>query len=115
MNAWEPPKLEADHARELRAHMEARGWLVEKVHGSMYMKGWPDYYCFHPRFGERWLETKRPEHGHLEPSQEKKFRKWQAFGIKIVIASCVEDYNVVLKGEPNWWKWCKGAPKQWRK
>ena len=115
MRPWEQKKLEKDHSEELRKHMEERGWLVEKVHGSMYMQGWPDFYCFHPRFGQRWLEMKIPKDGLLETTQVRKFRKWQAFGIVVVVATTVKDYPSVLENKANWWRWMPGAPKEWKK
>jgi hypothetical protein len=94
--------------------MVKRGWMMRKVHGSTYMKGWPDYWCYHPDFGMRWVEMKRPNHGRLKNTQIKFFGELNKFGCPVTIALGVEDYLMIVKKENNWWKWAPGLSKEWR-
>ena len=98
------PKLEKDHHREIKAHMEKRGWLVLKVTGSIYMVGWPDIYATHKEHGARWIETKRPTTGKLSPEQIKMFAKLTEYGAGVWILEKVEEYPRLF-GQPNWWRW----------
>lgn len=82
--------------------MEIEGWLVEKVHGNIYQAGWPDLYCFHRTFGQRWIETK-VHNGYLRQTQIDKFTKWQQYGIGIWVLRDERDYEWLFK-DPNWHK-----------
>jgi hypothetical protein len=35
-------------------------WNVINTHGNKFQGGFPDLYCFHHKYGERWVEVKRP-------------------------------------------------------
>ncbi len=92
---------EAKGARRLVLYMEARGWVCDKLGGSKYASGWPDFWCFHPKFGERWVETKAPG-GKLRPSQIKRFTRWAKHGIKIYVLEDEKHYQRLFGQEDNW-------------
>lgn len=92
---------EALGARRLVRHMEARGWMCDKLGGGPFTVGWPDYYCFHPQHGERWIETKAPG-GKLSRSQTKRFSRWAAKGIKIFVMEDETTYNRLFQEGDNW-------------
>ena len=99
-----PTPLEKVGQEALRKYMEDRGWLVEKVHGSITMKGWPDLYCHHPVFGQRWVECKRHgKKGKLQDSQVAKFKKWAKFKIGVWVLCSPSDYDLLFD-PPNWHK-----------
>ena len=107
MKQWkkpDKPKLEKEHYKELRAHMMARGWMVKKVTGSVYMVGWPDVFAAHKEHGIRWIETKRPETGKLSKEQVEMFIEFGQHGVGVWILETVEDYPTLF-GSPNWWRW----------
>lgn len=87
-------------AKRLRQFMEARGWLVEKVHGSLYQRGFPDFFCHHPLHGSIWIETKVAG-GYLRPSQKTKFARWSKYGVKIYVCGDETHYSRLFK-PPNW-------------
>ena len=92
--------------------MRSLGWNVEKTHGNLYQKGWPDLYAMHPGLPNvdggrpltRWIEMKRPGQGELENSQKILFRQWTDHGVKIWVLTTVADYEKLFK-EPNWHWW----------
>lgn len=46
--------LQDDIVRMLRYHE----WVVLPTHGNKYQCGFPDLYCMHHEYGERWVEVK---------------------------------------------------------
>lgn len=68
-------------------YLKAKGWHVEKTHGSQFQMGFPDLYCMHPQYGQRWVECKVLRNGnvHFEDTQKNKFPVWIAHGVKIWI------------------------------
>lgn len=103
-------KPEYDGARRLRNLMENLGWLTKKSHGNAYQSGWPDLFCSHPQFGQRWIETKA-HNGRLSEIQIKEFIEWTKFGVKIWVLRDEKDYGWLFQN-PNWWQWA--ASSQWR-
>lgn len=91
---------EAELAVQILRFLEQQGWCHDKIHGTMYQTGFPDYWISHPTFGGRWLELKRPG-GKLTASQKAKFSKWAKFGTKVFVMTSIRDYKVLF-GEANW-------------
>lgn len=88
--------------------LETRGWLVEIMVGSAYQTGIPDLYCYHRKWGERWIDVKQPKRYTFTKAQRIKWPKWGAGGIGIWIlnAATQEEYDKLFK-PPNWrdyWK-----------
>lgn len=95
--------LEEQIVSKLRPFMHERGWLTEKTVGSLYSSGWPDLYCWHRTWKQRWVEVKRPG-GRLEPTQIKRFKRWERTGLGVWILTGIDDYQLLFK-DPNWWHW----------
>ncbi|REJ65605.1 MAG: hypothetical protein DWQ31_16835 [Planctomycetota bacterium] len=94
--------------RDLVEFLEARGWLVEPMHGNLYQKGIPDLYCFHRRYGERWIDCKIEGQYTFTKAQRQKWPQWEkkGIGIWILTAATQREYDKLFK-PPNWrdyWK-----------
>jgi hypothetical protein len=94
--------------KDLIAFLQARGWLVEHTHGSLYQNGFPDLLAMHEKWGERWIDVKQPKHYSFTKAQRRKWPQWAAkgTGIWILTAATQEEYDKLF-GPPNWknyWK-----------
>ncbi len=94
--------------RDLMTFMRTRGWLVERMTGNMFQVGIPDLYCFHPKWGERWIDVKNPGKYSFTDDQKKKWPIWDSFkvGIWILTAADQIEYDKLF-APPNWktfWK-----------
>jgi len=96
-----PEKAGSDRLREL---MKQEGWYTKKTHGSMFSEDWPDLYAMHPKFGQRWIETKAPK-GALSDGQIKEFHIWSKHGVGVWVLRDEKDYKWLFE-EPNWYKFC---------
>lgn len=99
---------EKQSSRDLKLKMISEGWLVEKVHGSILMRGWPDWFAAHPQYGPRWIETKSFRENHfLEESQQGKFMTWKRYGVGVWVLRGPQDYPLLFD-PPNWHLYMKG-------
>lgn len=93
--------------KALVQYMRARGWLVERLIGNAFQYGIPDLYCYHPKWGERWVDCKRPDNTYsFTKAQRQKWPLWAKYGVGIWILTSIDDYPLLFK-EPNWrnyWK-----------
>jgi hypothetical protein len=96
-------KLELQIQRDLVEFLGIRGWHVERMLADAYQNGIPDLYCFHRKWGERWVEVKRPEGYTLTLRQRQKWPEWvkAGIGIWILTAATQEQYDLLF-GPPNW-------------
>ena len=96
-------KLELEIQRELVEFLCARGWHVERMLGNSYQFGIPDLFCFHQKWGMRWVEVKRPQGYSFTLRQKQKFPEWEkaGVGIWILVAATQEQYDLLFK-PPNW-------------
>ncbi len=101
MNVHFRTKPEAVGAGRLRRHMEARQWLIKKLHGGKYQSGLPDLLCLHAQFGLRWIETKAPS-GKLRRSQRDFFADMAVHGEKIWVMFDETDYHKLFDRLDNW-------------
>ena len=67
-------KLELHIQRKLVEFLRVRDWHVERMLANKYQVGTPDLYCYHKKWGQRWVEVKRPDqysfvHGPVRCSQ----------------------------------------------
>lgn len=93
---------ESAAAKQLRDHMRGKGWLTIKIHGSIFLRGFPDLVCIHPEHGIRFIETKSLRAGHkLEPSQSALFLQMHEHGAKIYVIRGPHEYGLLFKS-PNW-------------
>jgi hypothetical protein len=88
---------------QLKSFLKTRDWLVKKTHGNEYQSGFPDLFCYHKRYGLRWIEVKVSKTGHLQGSQIEFFRELAAVGCGVWILTAANDaqYQLLFK-EPNW-------------
>lgn len=87
--------------------MRAQGWHCFKVGAGKFVAGWPDYYCLHPAYGHRWMETKAKKE-KLTPAQLKRFKRLSDAGDKIYVLTGLEDYRVLFKERDNWKHYQRG-------
>jgi hypothetical protein len=101
-------KLEQDIQRKLITFLQIREWFVERMLGNAFQFGIPDLFCFHKKWGMRWVEVKRPEGYSFTLRQRQKWPEWEKAGIGIWILTDAtqEQYNLLFQ-PPNWrnfWK-----------
>lgn len=96
--------LESQVQTDIKHFLQARGWFVMVMHGSIFQAGFPDLFCAHKRRGIKLVEVKRYKKGKLTKDQRRVFRKLADAGVGIWIMHGIDDYNV-LSGPPNWWKY----------
>jgi hypothetical protein len=96
-------KLEVDIQREIVEFLRARTWHVERMSADAFQNGIPDLFCYHRRWGMRWVEVKRPEGYSFTQRQKQRFPQWEkaGIGIWILTAATQEQYDLLFKA-PNW-------------
>ena len=83
-----------------------RGWYVMPTHGNMYQQGFPDLFCCHSKYGQRWVEVKNPKHYVFTPAQLECFPKICANGSAIwILISDAEGELDKLHGPFNWYRY----------
>jgi len=100
--------------QDVTEYLEARGWLVEVMHGNAFQQGIPDLYIHHPKWGSRWVDCKQPKNYTFTRAQRRKWPIWDDFGVGIWILTAAnqEQYDKLF-GLPNWkdyWKDSWGLP-----
>ena len=105
MNDQEP---EVEIQRKLVAFLQARSWHVERLFADAFQNGFPDLFAAHVKWGQRWIEVKRPDESSFTQRQRQKFPVWEKFriGIWILTAATQAQYDLLFK-PPNWrdfWK-----------
>jgi hypothetical protein len=103
MNSENTDKLELDIQRELVDFLRTRGWHVERMLANAYQTGIPDLFCYHTKWGMRWVEVKRPEGYSFTRRQRQKWPEWEkaGIGIWILTAATQEQYDLLFRA-PNW-------------
>jgi len=98
--------------RDIKEMLELRGWLVEIMANSAFQIGIPDLYCFHRKWGERWIDVKNPDRYTFTKAQRYKWPLWEqhGVGIWILIAATQSEYDKLFK-PPNWRNYIK---KTWK-
>jgi hypothetical protein len=83
--------------------LKARGWHVERMLANAYQTGIPDLYCYHEKWGQRWVEVKRPDQYSFTRAQRLKWPEWDraGIGIWILTAATQEQYDLLF-APPNW-------------
>lgn len=112
MPKFKRERPEAKIQEKLTVYLEVRGWLVEVTHGSAFMKGFPDLYIAHPKWGSRWIDVKVEGHYSFTKAQRMKWPLWEKFGIGIWILTGADQANYDrLFAKPNMWDYWKP---QWK-
>ncbi len=101
-------KLELDIQRELIEFLRTRRWHVERMLANSYQTGIPDLFCYHAKWGTRWIADKRPVEYTFTRRQRQKWPEWEraGIGIWILTAATEQQYGVLFRA-PNWrdfWK-----------
>lgn len=109
----QPPKIKSPQGPEAKIQQEIinflkiRDWYVKNMHGNQFQFGVPDLYCAHRKYGARWVEVKDPKRksGVFTAAQLAEFPKITAAGVGIWVltAATEEQYNLMVRGAPNWY------------
>lgn len=97
---------EADIQAALVKKLRSLEWFVKPTHGNMYQSGFPDLYCAHRKYGQRWVEVKLPEMkgSRFTAAQLDTFPQLAAAGVGIWILTSHEGVELrKLFGPPNWY------------
>jgi hypothetical protein len=78
-------RLESAIQKDIKAFLEDRGWTVMVTHGNAVQEGFPDLYCVHPKYGQRWVEVKNPKGYSFTKAQLKYFPKINNANIPIYV------------------------------
>jgi hypothetical protein len=81
---------------------------VERMIGNAFQSGIPDLYCYHPKYGERWIDAKVDGQYSFTKAQRFKWPIWEKYGVGIWILTGAnqQQYDRLFKA-PNWrdyWK-----------
>jgi len=81
-------------------------WYVKVAHGNMYQSGFPDLYCTHARYKQRWIEVKNPDKYKFTAAQLTDFPLLTAngTGIWILVAATEKEYKKLFQ-PPNWYQY----------
>jgi len=97
--------------KDIVTMLRARGWYVERMIGNAFQYGIPDIFIAHTKWGQRWIDVKRPGKNYsFTKAQKQKWPVWDQFGIGIWImtAATQEQYDVLFK-PPNWRDFIKAS------
>lgn len=100
--------------KDIITYLEVRNWMAEPTTMNQYQSGFPDVYCFHTKYGPRWVEVKKAKGYTFTKAQKFKFPKWHKVGVGIWILcdDTEEEYDKLFQ-PPNWldyWKKSWGDP-----
>lgn len=91
------------------AYLKLRDWHVMETHGNVYQQGFPDLYCIHFRYRQRWIEVKNPLKYKFTPAQLDNFPIIsRVSGIWIMTAATEFEYQKLFQ-PPNWWTYLEVA------
>ena len=94
---------EAKIQEAIMAKLKAWDWLCIATHGNEYQMGFPDLYCAHRLYGQRWIECKNPTSYRFTDAQREVFPLMQSKGVGIWILTSAEDVEVMkIFDAPNW-------------
>lgn len=83
--------------------LRSKQWLVMVTHGNMYQHGFPDLYCCHRSYGQRWVEVKKPVGYVFTPAQLEYFQLICANGGGVwILTAATETEYAKLFDKPNW-------------
>ncbi len=97
-------KIQADLIKLL----QSMNWMVKHVQANLYCSGFPDLYCAHRKYGQRWVEVKNKDAYRWTAAQYKDFPMFLAHGVGIWVltAATPEEVDKLFK-PPNileYWK-----------
>jgi hypothetical protein len=104
-------KLESRIRKKVIEHLTARGWHVERMPLNACETGTPGLYCHHQKWGQRWVEVKRPGGSSFTRAQKRKWPVWEAAAIGIwVLTAATQEQFGLLFGPPNWREFLRPSP-----
>jgi len=88
--------------------LRAREWFVKSTHGNAYQSGFPDLFCSHRVYGQRWVEVKNLENYKFTAAQLDLFPLFVAngSGIWILVEANESEYQKLFK-KCNWYLYLK--------
>ena len=103
---------EAKIQKAIIAYMRNLEWLVKPTHGNAFQSGFPDLYCHHIKYGQRWVEVKNPSKYAFTKAQCEWFPQFAAAGcgIWILTAATKFEYDKLMR-PANWHTYIS----EWRK
>lgn len=97
---------EAIIQEKLIKKLKGLDWFVKPTHGNLYQSGFPDLYCFHKNYGQRWVEVKNAESYKFTPAQLEWFPRFSAVQCGIWILTNDSDAELKkLFGPANWYQY----------
>lgn len=94
---------EAKIQEDIIKYLRFRGWYVKETHGNMYQSGFPDLYCSHVKYRQRWVEVKNPLQYSFTSAQRENFPLMSANGSPIwILTAATEDEYRKLWCPENW-------------
>lgn len=92
-------------------YLLCKGWYVMVTHGNMFQSGFPDLFACHTKYGQRWIEVKKPKFkgSKFTPAQIECFPKLCAngSGVWILTAATDAEYDKLFSRH-NWWVYLEG-------
>ncbi len=88
----------------IKDFLRIREWHVMPTHGNECQRGFPDLYCTHSRYKQRWIEVKNPLKYKFTAAQLEHFPIISAgsSGIWILTAATEYEYRKLF-GSANWY------------
>jgi len=108
MDRFKPKKKKGPEAYIQEAvikYLRGLGWYVKVTHGNMFQSGFPDLFCCHSKYGQRWVEIKLPDMkgSRFTAAQLEDFPKICANGSGVwIMTAATEGAYKALFGPPNW-------------
>lgn len=97
---------EAKIQDDLIKFLMVRGWHVMPTHGNECQRGFPDLYCVHPRYKQRWIEVKNPLKYKFTAAQLEHFPIVGAWSNGIWILTAATEYEYRKLFDPaNWYSY----------
>ena len=95
-------------AKQCDEMLRARGWLVERTHGSAFQRGLPDRFIWRRNAGFRWVDYKDASRYEYTVAQREKWPTWERYGLGVWIltAATQTEYDKLFE-PPNfrhYWK-----------
>lgn len=101
-------KPEKTGAQRLINLMRSEGWKCRRLNvsaGIYSTPGFPDYFCTHYKYGQRWIETKALGM-KLRQEQAEFARDCEVANIGVWVCHDEKDYQLLFE-KPNWWRFLK--------
>lgn len=92
---------EAKIQEAIENKLKVHNWFVKSTHGNIYQQGFPDLYCAHQMYGQRWAEVKNPAHYSFTPAQRRDFLLMAAAGVGIWLLTSADQVPDIFFKPPN--------------